>query len=59
MKSGIKKPASSLVVEFTTKVQANRAIREGLVLGACHYGCDLYDRGCKLKHAISVRNTAT
>jgi hypothetical protein len=32
-KSGAKKPASSLVVEFTT----------------CYYDCELYDRGYKLK----------
>jgi ribosomal protein L24 len=38
-KSGAKKPASSLVVEFTTKAQATRAIREGLVLSPCHHEC--------------------
>jgi hypothetical protein len=48
-KSEAKKPASFLVVEFTTKVQADRAIREGLVLGTCHYNYKLYNQGYKLK----------
>jgi hypothetical protein len=54
-KSGAKKPASSLVVEFTTKAQADRAIREGLVLGACHYDYELYNRGCKLKQCYKYQ----
>lgn len=48
-RNGAKKTASSLVVEFATKDHANRAIREGLILGACQHDCELYDRGCKLK----------
>lgn len=54
-KNGAKKTASSLVVEFTTKEQANRVIREGLVLGACQHDCELYDRGCKLKQCYKCQ----
>ncbi|KAF9890049.1 hypothetical protein FE257_006729 [Aspergillus nanangensis] len=48
-REGRKKPASSLVVEFTTKYHANRVIREGLVLNAIHHDCVLYDKSCRLK----------
>ncbi|CEL05808.1 hypothetical protein ASPCAL06922 [Aspergillus calidoustus] len=48
-KEGRRKPTSSLIVEFTTKYHANRAIREGLVLNAIHHDCVLYDRSCRLK----------
>jgi hypothetical protein len=42
-------------VEFTTRAQVDRAIREGLVLGACHHDCELYDRGCKLKQCYKCQ----
>lgn len=48
-KEGRRKTTSSLIVEFTTKYHANRAIREGLVLNATHHDCVLYDRLCRLK----------
>ena len=48
-REGKRKPASSLVVEFTTKQHANRVIQEGLLLNATQHDCVLYDRSCKLK----------
>lgn len=36
-------------MEFTKREHADRAIREGLVIGACHHNCELHDRICKLK----------
>jgi len=48
-RTGSKKPASSLVMEFKTKQQANRVIREGIIMGARQHDCELYDRACKLK----------
>ncbi|OJD18780.1 hypothetical protein ACJ73_08691 [Blastomyces percursus] len=55
-KQGTKKTASSLVIELTTKEHANRMIREGLVLGACHYNCELYDKSCKLKQCYKYQS---
>ncbi|PGH17695.1 hypothetical protein AJ80_04703 [Polytolypa hystricis UAMH7299] len=55
-RQGIKKTASSLVVEFTTKEHANRAIREGLVLGACHHNCELYYKSYKLKRCYKCQS---
>ncbi|OJD24284.1 hypothetical protein ACJ73_04357 [Blastomyces percursus] len=54
-RSGVKKSASSLVVEFTTKEHADRAIREGMVLNAYHHDCELYDRSCKLKQCYKCQ----
>jgi hypothetical protein len=54
-RSGEEKVGSSLVVEFTTKEHADRAIREGLVLNACHHDCELYGRGCKLKQCFKCQ----
>ena len=51
-KEGRRKTTSSLIVEFTTKYHANRAIREGLVLNATHHDCVLYDRSCRLKQCF-------
>jgi hypothetical protein len=51
----MRKMASSLVVEFTTREHANRAIREGLVIGACQHDTELYDRGCKLKQCYKCQ----
>jgi hypothetical protein len=48
-KEGRRKPTSSLIVEFTTKYPANRAIREAMVLNAIHHDCVLHDRSCRLK----------
>ncbi|GAT19406.1 hypothetical protein RIB2604_00500100 [Aspergillus luchuensis] len=48
-REGRRKQASSLIVEFTTKYHANRAIREGLALNAIHHDCVLYDKSCRLK----------
>jgi hypothetical protein len=42
-KNGAKKKASSLVVEFTTREQANMVMRESLVSGACQQDYELYD----------------
>ncbi|EDN02399.1 predicted protein [Histoplasma mississippiense (nom. inval.)] len=54
-RTGAKKPTSSLVLEFTTKEHADRAIREGLVLDACYHHCELYDRSCKLKQCYKCQ----
>jgi hypothetical protein len=54
-KLGAKKTASSLVVEFATRTQANRAIKEGLVLGACQHDCELYDGSCRLKQCYGCQ----
>ena len=51
-KEGRRKTTSSLIVEFTTKYHANRAIQEGLVLNATHHDCVLYDRSCRLKQCF-------
>jgi len=54
-KNGAKKTATSLAVELATKEQANRAIREGLVVGACQHDCELYERSCKLKQCYKCQ----
>ena len=51
-KEGRWKTATSLIVEFTTKYHANRAIREGLILNATHHECVLYDRSCRFKQCF-------
>jgi hypothetical protein len=51
-REGKRKSTSSLIVEFATKQQANRAIREGMVLNAMQHDCELYDRSCKLKQCF-------
>jgi hypothetical protein len=50
---------ASLVVEFTTKQHANRAINEALVLGAYQHDCELYARECKLSNASNAKNMDT
>lgn len=55
-KQGTKKTASSLVIEVTTKEHADRVIREGLVLGACHHNCELYDKSCKPKQCYKCQS---
>lgn len=40
---------SSLIVEFETPEDANRVIREGLIVGGRRRECELYDRRCKIR----------
>jgi hypothetical protein len=51
-RSDAKKQASSLVMEFTRPEDANKAIEEGLIMGAEIYNCELYDRSCRLKRCF-------
>lgn len=43
------KSESSLIVEFETPEDANRVIREGLIIGGRRRECELYDRRCKIR----------
>ncbi|OJD10029.1 hypothetical protein AJ78_08791 [Emergomyces pasteurianus Ep9510] len=54
-RTGAKKSTSSLMLEFTTKEHADRAIREGLILNVCYHHCELYDRSCKLKQCYKCQ----
>jgi hypothetical protein len=55
-KTGRKKTASSLVVEFETRQQVNWAIQEALVLGAYQHDRLFYDRACKFTHCFRCEN---
>jgi hypothetical protein len=46
------KRASTMVVEFDNPQHADKAILDGLVLGAQLFTCEFYDRSCKLKQCF-------
>ena len=51
-KTAAAKKNSTLVAEFTEPEHANLAIRNGMMIGARLLGCELYDKGCRLKQCF-------
>jgi hypothetical protein len=43
---------TTVVLDFTHPGQANKAIEQGIIIGAKRHDCELYDRTCQLKQCF-------
>jgi hypothetical protein len=43
---------TTAVLDFTHPEQANKAIEQGIIIGAKRHDCELYDRACQLKQCF-------
>lgn len=51
-KAATTKDHTSAVLDFTQPEHANRAIEQGIIIGAKRHDCELFDRACQLKQCF-------